>query len=235
MPCYISWNIYKLKCFQPFREPSPTTTKSDNPKIQAVQFNSQAVAAFKLQDFHKAIELFTEAICLCLFYIGFASLSRVYQTALDAEVASYHTNRGVAYSRTRNYMPALADFNAATTANNGIATIKILVQIARCRLFLGSPSSALLAVQDALCLDPTDSNVHALKKRVVELQGHMNGYKDAMVHKCWRMARSSYESCLRAYAQEDGDPPIDVQCWRIEILIAERDWDTAVTATGCVL
>jgi hypothetical protein len=70
----------------------------------------------------------------------------------------------------------------------------------------GSPSSALLAVQEALCFDPTDSNVHALKKCVLELQGHMNGYKDAMVHKCWRMARTSYESCLGVYAQEDGNP-----------------------------
>jgi DnaJ family protein C protein 7 len=132
-------------------------------------------------------------------------------------------------------MPALVDFNAATTVNNGIATVKILVHIARCRLFLGSPSSALLAVQDALCLDPTNLNAHALKKRVLELQGHIDSYKDAMVHKRWQMARKSYQSCLSVYAQEDGDPPTDLLCWEIEILIAEKDWDAAATATRCVL
>lgn len=58
------------------REP-PRAAKSGNPRTQAEQLNSQAVVAFKLQDFYKAIELFTEAICLCLFpFVYFALKNR---------------------------------------------------------------------------------------------------------------------------------------------------------------
>ena len=231
---YILWNVYILRIAIPFPGNPRGQLKA---AIRELKLNGSIVR----QLLHSSCRIFIRPLnCsqkpyVCVSFLLFTLLSRIGQTALDAGVAPYYTNRGVAYSRARNYIPALADFNAATTLTNGITTVKILVHMARCRLFLGSPSSALLSIQDALCLDPTNSDVHVLKKSAVELQGHMDSYKDAIVHKRWQMARTSYESCLRVYAQEDGNPPIEVQCWEIEILIAEKDWDAVVTATRCVL
>lgn len=154
-------------------------------------------------------------------------------TALDAAVASFYTNRGIAQSRAKDYIAALSDLNFSTTLKKG--NTKVLLHIARCRLFLGSPSSALIAVHDVLCLEPTNPNAHALKKQVLELQGHMDYYKEAVMHRRWRKAKMSYESCLAVYTQEDGDPPIEVQCWGIEVLIVASDWNAVLTATRYVL
>lgn len=178
--------------------------------------------------------MFTAAICL-YFDLSITSLDLTSLTASDAAVTSYYINRGIAQSRTKNYIAALSDLNFAATINKGNVTAKVHLHTARCRLFLGSPSSALIAVHDALRLEPTNAGAHALKKRVLELQGHIDCYQEAVMQRRWRQAKVFYESCLAVFTQEDGDPPINVQCWGIEVLITEMDWNAVITATRYIL
>src|SRR5882724_6320211 len=129
------------------------------------------------------------------------------------------------------YNVALGDFHFATSVKTYRATAKVLIHTARCRLFLGSLSSALLALREALSLEPGNMDALALKKRVIELQGYAGNYEGARSRKHWKMARQSYEAYLKACSQEGCAVPTEVQCWGVELLIVRSDFAEAVVAT----
>ena len=161
-------------------------------------------------------------------------LTTLCQAVLDGTVASFYTNRAIAYAKMEEYTAALGDFQQVSTMKTYRPSAKVLVHKARCLFFLGSRSTALLALRDALFCDPANETALVLKNHILELESHMDAYVGAWSRQHWRMARSSYESCLTVYAQECGDAPIEVRCWGIELLIVESDWDAASQAAKFV-
>ena len=139
----------------------------------------------------------------------------------------YYLTRATAYIKTHQFTDALRDFDTASIKDGYEGDVDVYLQIARCRLLLGSPTSALLAVRDALALDPGDRGALDFRRRILDLEGHVDAYKGAVTRKHWRMARSAYESCLSVYAQEDSDAPTYIRCWGIEMLVVEGCWDEA--------
>lgn len=201
--------------------------------LRAEQVNSEGVDAFRSERYNDATVLFTEAICLSFLDADVCQilLKSISPAALDPTIAHFHTNRGTAYAKMGRYFAALGDFELATSFKTYKATAKVLIHTARCRLFLGSPPSALLALREALLLEPENINALALRSRVVEIQEHSSGYEGARSRKHWRMAGKSYEACLTAYAQEGFCIPIQVQAWGAELLNGQCAWAEAELVT----
>ncbi len=126
------------------------------------------------------------------------------------------------------YTSALRDFDLASTKPTYTPRSDCFLGIAHCRLLLGSTSSALLAVKDALSINGANKDALSLRRRILELEGHMNAYKRAVSHDHWRMARSAYETCLSGYVRELSDAPAQVRCWGVELLIAESKLEAAM-------
>lgn len=154
--------------------------------------------------------------------------------AIDSTKVIFFVTRGTTYAKNKDYAAGIGDFQLASTMRGYSQTAEILVQIARCRLHLGSPSMALLALRDALSLEPSDTDALTLRRRVLDLNTHMEGYRGARTRKHWHTARSSYELCLQVYAEEDSDPPVEIQCWDIELSIVKGSWDAAIAAVKYV-
>ena len=126
------------------------------------------------------------------------------------------------------YVPTQREFDLASTEPTHTPRSDDFLRIAGCRLYLGSPSSALLPVGDALSPSGSDENALSLPCRILELEGHMDAYKGAVSRNDWRMARSAYDSCLCVYAQEHSHPSSQVRCWGVELSIAEGKLEDAM-------
>ncbi|KAH9942881.1 DnaJ-domain-containing protein [Amylocystis lapponica] len=138
--------------------------------------------------------------------------------------------RGIARAKLLNFTEALGDFQLASAVIDYIPTAVVLVHTARCRLLLGSREAALLAIREAFSLDPGHQDVLSLRRRLLDLEGHIESYVGARSRRHWRMARQSYESCVKVYTDEGHIAPIEIQCWGVELLIAEEKWDAAAAA-----
>ncbi|KAM5533196.1 hypothetical protein V8D89_013152 [Ganoderma adspersum] len=169
------------------------------------------------QNYDRAITLLVEAI------------------ALDPQQPEYYIARAKTHMKVHDYVAALQDFEFASTKPAYTPRSDSWFHVARCRLFLGSPSSALLAVKHALALNGANGDALSLRRRILELDGHMDAYRGAVSRSHWRMARSAYESCVSLYAQEDSDAPGHIQCWGVELLIAEGKWGDAMQSVDVLL
>ena len=155
---------------------------------------------------------------------------------LDPTNPQYSLSRAAAYMRDREYAAALRDFDIASTKETHSPSPATHLQIARCRLLIGSLPTALLAVHAALALAPSDEHALALQGRVRVLQGRMAAYEAAVGRGHWRTARTAYEACLAAYAREDSDAPlVPVRCWGVALLVVECAWEDAGKTVECVL
>ncbi|KAI0964681.1 hypothetical protein AcW1_001447 [Taiwanofungus camphoratus] len=185
--------------------------------MDAMKYWRLGLVAVALEEYIDAISLLTEAI------------------SIDSTKVIFFVTRGTTYAKNKDYAAGIGDFQLASTMRGYSQTAEILVQIARCRLHLGSPSMALLALRDALSLEPSDTDALTLRRRVLDLNTHMEGYRGARIRKHWHTARSSYELCLQVYAEEDSDPPVEIQCWDIELSIVKGSWDAAIAAVDHLL
>ncbi|RPD53197.1 DnaJ-domain-containing protein [Lentinus tigrinus ALCF2SS1-6] len=156
-------------------------------------------------------------------------------TELHPGEPQYYLTRAMAYVKTLQYTEALQDFDDVSKKDGYEGDVDVFLQVARCRLLLGSPTPALLAVRNALAFDPGDRDALNLRRRILDLIGHIDAYKGAVSRKHWRMARSAYESCLSVYAQEDSDAPTYIRCWGIEMLVVEGCWDEAQKSVDIIL
>ena len=105
--------------------------------------------------------------------------------------------------------------------------VPVLAEIAHCRLCVGSPSSAMLAVQEALGIDPDNDAVRTLKGCLINLQTLQEAFRQERAAGRWRAARSIYASCVKFYEEADCPVPIELVCWEVDLAIFERDWDKA--------
>ncbi|KAH9942882.1 DnaJ-domain-containing protein [Amylocystis lapponica] len=137
--------------------------------------------------------------------------------------------RGIAQTKLSMFSDALADFQFAS-GKGYIPTAIVLLHTARCRLLLASRSGAWLATCEALSVDPSHEDVLMLRRRLLELDGYTDSYTGARLRRQWRVARQSYDSCVKVYVEEGYVAPIEIQCWGVELLIAEEKWDKATTA-----
>ncbi|EJF55828.1 DnaJ-domain-containing protein [Dichomitus squalens LYAD-421 SS1] len=201
----------------PKRKPDERTRAEQVKRDKPEQLWFSANEAFAEERYDDALALLTEAI------------------ALAPGNASYYVTRAATHMELCHFAAALRDFEVASTKTTYEPSTINHLRIARCRLILGSPSSALLALRDALSLDASNADALQMRRRVTELEGHMDAYKKAMARKHWRSARNEYESCLSVYAQQDSDAPEYVQCWGVELLIAEGKWDEATKSVDVLL
>ena len=194
---------------------------------KAQKFWESAVEVSRRNDYNYALQLLSEAIgeykcraCTC-------GCSHRDCTDLDPAEPCYVLSRAHAHMKLSDYAAALRDFSFASTMTTYEPSVITHLRIARCRLLLGSSQSALLAVRNALSLDARNNDALQLRQRILKLEGHMDAYRRAVSRYHWRLARSAYESCLSVYAQEGGDAPGHIQCWGVELLIAESAWEEA--------
>ncbi|KAI0779530.1 hypothetical protein C8Q74DRAFT_1316108 [Fomes fomentarius] len=215
--CPIFGNAYTTKTSASSHKSVPRAQKPHPVPPEVQRLRSHADNLYRAGQFDEAIALLTQAI-----------------TCDQSDPESFLL-RGRAHARNQHHSAALHDFQTASTKRGYVPTPDVLLQIARSRLLLGSPSSALLAVRDALALDPADGQVLLLRRRILELEGHITAYHGAVSRKHWRMARSAYESCIGVYAQEDSDAPTYIRCWGIELLVIEGSWVAAMKSVDILL
>lgn len=165
-----------------------------------------------MENFTLAVSLFTQVI------------------ASDPHVALHYTGRGIAYAQSKKYACAIGDFQTASSKADYIPSPTVSLWTAKCRFYLGSHASALLAVRDVLSLDPDHTDALALKRRLVELQKHIEDYHTARKRQHWKLARAAYESCLGIYSHEDCELPVDIRCWNVELRMAEADWESVASS-----
>ena len=136
-----------------------------------------------------------------------------------------------------NYAAALSDFQRAYELLKVAVPSEVspvLVKIARCRLCLGSHSSALLAIQEALALDPTHDAARTLKRRLMQMQESEEALRQARAAARWHVARSTWEACIQLYEEENCPVPTGLRCWKVDLAVLERDWERAQSAAECV-
>ncbi|KAH9916530.1 uncharacterized protein B0H18DRAFT_64804 [Fomitopsis serialis] len=114
-------------------------------------------------------------------------------------------------------------------------TAEVLVQTARCRLRLGSRGAALLAVREALNVDPADEAARTLKRRLTRMEEAEEAYRQARAGGRWRAARTARETCVGLYEEEECVVPVEVRCWSVHLAVAERAWEEAKSAVDKLL
>ncbi|KAH9929591.1 DnaJ-domain-containing protein [Epithele typhae] len=154
---------------------------------------------------------------------------------IDSTNPIYYLGRAIALMKDAQYLAALRDFDCASSKESYENTVPVCLQTARCRLLLGSPATALIAAEEALFIDPLDERAKELKTRIQDIEAQQIVYKTSISRNLWHMARGAYETCLEIYAKEDSDAPTEIRCWGIELLVVERQWDSATKAAEMLL
>ncbi|KZT63563.1 DnaJ-domain-containing protein, partial [Daedalea quercina L-15889] len=156
----------------------------------------------------------------------------------DPGAAAFSRSRGDAHLVRRDYAAALCDFQRAhallTTALPAGAA-PVLVKIARCRLHLGEHAPAMLAVREALSIDPAGAAALALKKRLAAIESGVEAYQHARARRQWRAARLAYGSCAKAYTEDGTALPVAIRCWEVEVAVAEAQWAEALPVSAGIL
>lgn len=129
----------------------------------------------------------------------------------------------------KRYKAALEDCQAAAHLQRANPTSKTLLRLARCQLALGQPSQARMTIASILDFEPNNSQAITLRQKAGLLEDHLERYRKSANAGEWVMARLALEN---AESLVDGSIPVEWRCWKIEIEIRRRRWDSATsTAT----
>ncbi|KAI0319066.1 hypothetical protein OF83DRAFT_862760 [Amylostereum chailletii] len=142
----------------------------------------------------------------------------------DAHAVTF-SNRAGAYIHLKRYKLALQDLQRAITLQDGRPSHKVLGRVGRCQYALGQVTPALVALREALLLQPDHAIAAFFKQKTLKLQSHIHDFKGAKTRNHWRMAHQALEDCIQLIQEEEGEIPIEWKCWGIELRIARREWD----------
>jgi DnaJ homolog subfamily C member 7 len=122
----------------------------------------------------------------------------------------------------------MADYQRAISLRTFKPSAKIFIRLAQCQLAVGCITPSLIALREALLLEPTNNTTKELKAKVITLNSHVGDFVGARSRNHWRMAQVSYEKGRQIIADQGGDIPTEWLCWGIEIEIARGNWEVAL-------
>ena len=184
-------------------------------------------------------------VCLPRPLVRFANIRPVYicihvhlPPANDPDAAVFYVSRGEAFVLKSDHASALGDFQRAcallSVAGPAVKAAPVFVQVARCRLSLGSYDASGLAVREALKADDANEAALAFKRCLGRIRQEEEAYRLAKAGGRWRVARTAWETCVTLYEEERCPVPVEVQCWNVELAVAERSWEKAKDIVECV-
>ncbi|KAF8316628.1 TPR-like protein [Clavulina sp. PMI_390] len=186
-------------------EPEP----EEDPVVVAERYKEEGNVQFKQQRYGNAIDLYTKA------------------HQLNDKEPTYLTNRASSYMALKRYKVALEDCQAAAHLQRANPQSKTLLRLARCQLALGQPSQTRTTIATILDLEPNNMQAIQLRQKAASLEDHLEKYKRAAQNGEWVMARVALENAEKIV---DGSIPVEWRCWKIEIEIRRRRWDSATSA-----
>lgn len=93
----------------------------------------------------------------------------------------------------------------------------------------------MLAVQEALVIDPLDDAAGALKRRLVRIHDSQEAFRHARAARRWRTARSVLADCMQLYEEVDLAIPTELTCWKVDLAVFSQDWENAKRVVEWVL
>ncbi|KAG8900288.1 hypothetical protein FRB99_006143, partial [Tulasnella sp. 403] len=182
---------------------------SDDPE----ELKEQGNFYFKEKEYDIAIDLYTQAIS-------------------HRPDPTYYTNRAAAYMSQKKYVLARDDCQTAVSLQRETPSAKTYARLAKCHFALGDASAALVAVQQALQLDPGNTGALSTRTQAEQMQTHLDRCQTSRERKDWGQARWALEKAMSAC---EGNFPIQWRVWRVEIDIARKNWDEATSSAVTAL
>lgn len=93
----------------------------------------------------------------------------------------------------------------------------------------------MLAVQEALVIDPLDDAAGALKRRLMRIQSLQEAFRRARAARRWHTARSVLADCVQLYEEVDLAIPTELTCWKVDLAVFSQDWEDAKRVIKWVL
>jgi DnaJ family protein C protein 7 len=150
---------------------------------------------------------------------------------LNDKEPNYLTNRAACYMTMKHHRSALEDCQAAAQLQQANPQPKTLLRLARCQVALGQPSQARTTLNSLLDIDSNNALALQLRQKANLLQDHLERYQKNAAAGEWVLARLALEN---AESLVDGSIPIEWKCWKINIEIRRKRWDSATSTATCV-
>lgn len=186
--------------------PEPSST---DPEVLKEQGNFY----FKEKEYDIAVELYSQAIA-------------------QRPDPTYYANRAAAYIAQKKFKLARDDCQIAVSLQSDSPSAKTFARLARCHLGLGDADSALVAVDQALKLDPGNAQCLQTRAQADHIKTHLDRCQQSRQQKDWGQARWALEKAMQAC---EGDYPVEWRVWKVEIDIAKKNWDDAISSAATAL
>ncbi|KAG9036387.1 hypothetical protein FRB95_008928 [Tulasnella sp. JGI-2019a] len=135
--------------------------------------------------------------------------------------------RAASFTKMKRFDLARDDCEAALCVQNHPWRLEIMDKLARCHIALGDPAAALQQTQAALKLDPRDKSILVIASTAEGMQIDVERSFDAWARKDWLGAKSALD---RAIIECTGDYPLELRVFKVEVEIAMRNWEAAISA-----
>ncbi|KAG8874844.1 hypothetical protein FRB97_005624 [Tulasnella sp. 331] len=141
-------------------------------------------------------------------------------------------NRAAAYTNMVRFDLARDDGEAALSIPNHPWRLEVLDKLARCCIALGDIDAALRHVEAALDIDPLDKDILAIESSAKKMQANVRQSRESWANKEWLSAK---QALARATAECTGERPIQWWIWKVEIEIAGKQWDNAISTAEAII
>ncbi|KAG8855720.1 hypothetical protein FRB96_006764 [Tulasnella sp. 330] len=141
-------------------------------------------------------------------------------------------NRADAYFWSKSFDLARDDCQAALFISNHPSPLKILNRLADCYVALGDPTTALQYIEEALKLDPLDSDMAKTKLSAEHMQTNIRESREAWSRKDWLEAKGALRQATIACS---GERPLQWGIWEVEIEMTLGSWNDAVCTAEVVV
>lgn len=187
-------------------------------KAQAQTLKSEGNTYFSSKQYSKAIEAFTSAF------------------ELDPTESTFLTNRAAAKMSLKMYSSALADCQLAKDiqskqSGDGVAQPKTLIRLARCHLFLGSPSGALSVLNQVVSQggldDATQKQALQLQKQATSVAEHLASYDRLASSNDWSVAGFALDQAQTQAGLSESDVPLSWRIMRATVHLHKNQLDQA--------
>ncbi|KAG9043915.1 hypothetical protein FS837_008975 [Tulasnella sp. UAMH 9824] len=195
---------------------NPQSRENGNPEPSATDpeaLKEQGNFYFKEKEYDVAVDLYTQAIA-------------------QRPDGTYYANRAAAYMAQKKFKLARDDCQTAVSLQSDAPSAKTFARLARCHLALGDAAGALVAVDQALKLDPGNSQCLQTRAQADHIKTHLERCQQSRQQKDWGQARWALEKAMQAC---EGDYPVEWRVWKVEIDIAKKNWDDATSSAASAL
>lgn len=195
---------------------NPQSRENGNPEPSASDpeaLKEQGNFYFKEKEYDIAVELYSQAIA-------------------QRPDPTYYSNRAAAYIAQKKFKVARDDCQIAVSLQSEAPSAKTFARLARCHLALGDAAGALVAVDQALKLDPGNAQGLQTRAQAEHIKTHLERCQQSRQQGDWGQARWALEKAMQAC---EGDYPVEWRVWKVEIDLAKKNWDDATSSAATAL